>query len=247
MMFDNFYKKFGIKVPEGVLFYPCAGYDSLEPIELFGSLVDNMVFADIRDVKLPHPNCDMIFYHNVKSRVYKEKSQGEIHRGIIEEVHINLENRNLDISRSLNNYFSINLGSIRTVNRSKKIEWFLEDKSKIKLTTIKNDGFLSLLTLNDISVFFYRGDSPGEGGSGQWWFSPQLFKILTSKLVNGAIIVTDGNNFHPSYRDVSWSPLRERENRKDFEFNDIYFEYIGEYEETHRVCGIWRTTRRNRK
>jgi len=104
-----------------------------------------------------------------------------------------------------------------------------------------------LLTLNDISVFFYRGDSPGEGGSGQWWFSPQLFKILTSKLVNGAIIVTDGNNFHPNHRDVSWSPLRERDNRKDFEFNDIYFEYVGEYEETHRACGVWRTTRRNRK
>ncbi len=249
-MFDNFYKTYGVKVPEGVFFNPCAGYDTLEPIELFGSLVEEMIFADIREVRLPHPNCDKIIYHNSVSRVpseYREKFQGEIEKGIIEEVHISSGNLDKDISHWLNNYFNVNVGSIRNIIREKNIQWFLQNKNKINITTIKNDGFLSLLPVNDISVFFYRDDSPGEGGSGQWWFSQQLFKILTSKLVNGAIIVTDGHNFHPHHRNVSWSPLRESDNRKDFQFNDIYFEYIGEYEGNRRGCGVWRTTMRNRK
>ena len=47
-----------------------------------------------------------------------------------------------------------------------------------------------------VGVFFYRGDSRGEGGSGTRWLAlkrGQLFDVLT-KLVDGGLIVTDGSN-----------------------------------------------------
>ncbi len=247
IMFDKFYREYNIKVPEGILFYPGAGEDTLEPIELFGGLVDKLVFADIREITLPDTNCEKVFYNSVRNRYYSGRTKGEIEKGIVEEVHIKTQSTNIDIGNAMFKYFDMDIGSVRTVNNIRVEDWYLYNKDKIKINTFNNDGFLSLLNLTDISVFFYRGDSQGEGGSGQWWFSPQVFKVLTSRLTDGAIIITDGANFHPSYKMVSWSPLRDRENRQDFPYNDMYFEYIGEREGYGRSCGIWRVLRRNRK
>ena len=36
----------------------------------------------------------------------------------------------------------------------------------------------------DLAVFYYRGDSMGEGGSGQWWLGHELFNEVLSHLVD---------------------------------------------------------------
>ena len=57
------------------------------------------------------------------------------------------------------------------------------------------DGLLTLLDdLGPISVFFYRGDSAGEGGSNQQWLMPVLFDLVVSRLAEGGVILTDGSN-----------------------------------------------------
>lgn len=45
-----------------------------------------------------------------------------------------------------------------------------------------------------LAVFFYRGDSTGEGGSNQWWLGETLFIAIVLSLPEKGLIVTDGSN-----------------------------------------------------
>jgi len=57
------------------------------------------------------------------------------------------------------------------------------------------DGFLTRLeTIGPLAVFYYRGDSGGEGGSGQMWLMPVLFDFVVSQMLVGGLICTDGSN-----------------------------------------------------
>lgn len=242
-MFSKFYDYINIRIPEGVLFYPCSGNDIIEPIKLFGSLVDRMIFADINEIKLPKVNCSRVFINDRLVNHYKTDSDAFFEHGLIEEVHMNTELQSADIGPALARDFNMALGSVRPINRVSSIEYYLKNKNKLRVSIYNNDGFLSLLTLSKISVFFYRGDSKQEEGSGQWWFSPQLFKTLISRLVDGAIIVTDGGTFHPQYEHSSWSPLRDRDNRRDFCCYGSHFEYLGELPYDKGSCGVYKITK----
>lgn len=48
--------------------------------------------------------------------------------------------------------------------------------------------------LPEIAVFFYRGDSMGESGSGNLWLGNRLFPQLVARLQREAWVVTDGSN-----------------------------------------------------
>jgi hypothetical protein len=48
--------------------------------------------------------------------------------------------------------------------------------------------------MSDIAVFFYRGDSRGEGGSGVYVLGKKFFGRLAERLMDGALIITDGHN-----------------------------------------------------
>lgn len=48
--------------------------------------------------------------------------------------------------------------------------------------------------MNSIAVFFYRGDSRGEGGSGVYVLGKKFFDNLATRLIDGALIITDGHN-----------------------------------------------------
>lgn len=57
----------------------------------------------------------------------------------------------------------------------------------------KQDGIVTLLSdIDKLAIFFHRSDSPGEGGSNQWWLKEVLFPVVLSKLCNRGLIVTDG-------------------------------------------------------
>ncbi|MEI8363624.1 MAG: hypothetical protein WCG35_10460 [Betaproteobacteria bacterium] len=59
----------------------------------------------------------------------------------------------------------------------------------------QKDGVFTLIDdITNMSVFYYRGDSQGEGGSGQNWLGPVLFDLVLSRLMNGGLICTDGAN-----------------------------------------------------
>lgn len=69
------------------------------------------------------------------------------------------------------------------------------DRSDVVAVSHKKDGVLTLLDdISDLSVFYYRGDSPGEGGSNQWWMGPVLFDLVLSKILDGGLVCGDGSN-----------------------------------------------------
>jgi len=47
--------------------------------------------------------------------------------------------------------------------------------------------------LGKLGVFFYRGDSEGEGGSGDWWLASDNINRICESLIDGGLIVTDGS------------------------------------------------------
>ncbi len=64
-----------------------------------------------------------------------------------------------------------------------------------KVVLHRKDGLFTLLeNLSCISVFFYRGDSAGEGGSGQMWQGPVLLDLVLSRIMSGGLICVDESN-----------------------------------------------------
>ena len=59
----------------------------------------------------------------------------------------------------------------------------------------QRDGLLTVLDqIPFMSVFYYRGDSSGEGGSGQRWCSPVLLDLVFSRILNGGLLCCDESN-----------------------------------------------------
>lgn len=57
------------------------------------------------------------------------------------------------------------------------------------------DGFLTLIEkIHDLSIFFYRGDSASEGGSGVLWQGPVLIDILLTRIIDGGLFISDSSN-----------------------------------------------------
>jgi hypothetical protein len=71
------------------------------------------------------------------------------------------------------------------------------------------DGVLTLKykVNTKLAVFYYRGDSMGEDGIGQWWLGQELINEVLNRLIDGGLIVTDGSNHHPQEHNVPWSFL----------------------------------------
>jgi len=58
---------------------------------------------------------------------------------------------------------------------------------------------------NSIGIFFYRGDSLGEGGSGNLWMSRNHLSEICYKLIDGGLIITDGSNH--GWKKFSFKPI----------------------------------------
>ena len=59
--------------------------------------------------------------------------------------------------------------------------------------------------LSRLAIFFYRGDSLGEGGSGNLWLAPDHLADVLARLEDGGLIVTDGSNM--GRRTSEYQPL----------------------------------------
>lgn len=66
-------------------------------------------------------------------------------------------------------------------------------QSRIVVHWRRGFGQRSIACVDDIGVFFHRGDSPGEGGSNVYWLSPRWIGQVTTRLRDGGLVVTDGS------------------------------------------------------
>lgn len=164
-----------ITIPKGILYYPCCGADTHEPIRLFLKYVDQFHFADIHNISLT-----AVEGQEARNRLNKIFERGEfcggregslpqpyLHHWIVEKnimVHTKNDQETQDFKKTLSDdgWTPKNPGIYQETWSNSR------DGSKIKVFCHCNDGIITLSSLNNLSVFFYRGDSIGEGGSGQW-------------------------------------------------------------------------------
>lgn len=67
--------------------------------------------------------------------------------------------------------------------------------SKVKVSFLVGDVRQVVSSLKSVDVLFYRGDSPGEGGSGVFVLGDSFLPRILERLnPEGSLIITDGSN-----------------------------------------------------
>jgi hypothetical protein len=250
--------KFNLEVPDGILFYPCCGDDTYEPLRLFIDTVSDFHFADNEFLpKLPKLECEI---EGVLDPIRNERPMRNVNSNIVipkviignaksikcedyipNEILEQLKERNIRSTGFRNN-----------TTITYKQEWLYtpQDGRKIEVYRHIQDGLITFMTLDKVSVFFLRGDSEGEGGSGQRWFQESIFKLILEKLVDGGLIVTDGSSSDPgSYESAIWKSLwkNRRTNKndnpqkpEDFYYNDRKFVCIEKCGHRYGPVYVWK-------
>ena len=109
--------------------------------------------------------------------------------------------------------------------------------------------------ISRLSIFFYRGDSQGEGGSGNNWYGRDPGKRIWDKLVDGGWLVTDLSN---SYSQDAFLEIAIEQNlgtlQKASELLDPMYQFysesidrtfkcIGTLSDRYRPCLIFQITK----
>ncbi|MGK7864923.1 hypothetical protein [Falsiroseomonas sp. E2-1-a4] len=164
------------------LFYPCAGGDIAEPLQVFAPVISDFWFSDIgypAGLKMaPALRSFGGFTYTLTGKLINGDPLATIERrdGY----------RFLPPSRRIETYSRPDGSSFRVIRR--------RGFGEIALGTEFPDM--------SVGVFFHRGDSPGEGGSNVRFFENKwrrheplrnLFSTLIRKLTEPALIVSDGS------------------------------------------------------
>lgn len=202
----------------GALFYPSCGRDSFEPIRMFIDSVTEFHFVDYHRI----PPLPLILRENrtmiqgtgleIERRVQSEPSQEH------SEGHHNFVMYSANEEKRFQETWEYTIGG---------------NRRSVEILRHHCDNLEAFDLVKNISVFFYRGDSVGEGGSGQMWMGIELFPKIVEKLNQRAIIVTDGAN-HDLYleknKSIPWQPMLDcypHEKSRDFYYQDRQFVHIG--------------------
>jgi hypothetical protein len=213
------------------LFYPCSGRDLAEPVRLFAPFVKSFWFADIS-------------YFPVAGSVHRaapalapstglEFVSAEIRENLIPECEWIDDPKYARVAPCI------------------RAETYRHPRSAelIVICRHRRRGPSALRSLHEpVGVFFYRGDSGGEGGSGTLWLTvsrrgANVFLEVLDRLVDGGLIVTDGSNCLPNDGHNPYRHFAEaaeawaRESAcEDFSFRDPdgrYFRLLG------RPSSLW--------
>lgn len=254
LMIESIKSIYNISLPNGILFYPCCGDDTYEPIMQFIDTATEFHFVDIKRVpRFPILEC------NNKAPAGTARNNNRNGRSLV--IPSSLIERLVDRQRKDTVVDETNITRLKQmgikssgyrgqVTISKKEIWesSISTNGKIMIYGHKQDGLIKFLDFYEIGIFYLRGDSLGEGGSGQQWFQPKLFDLILDKLVNGGFIVTDGSGLHYETRDiVPWKNLWggldfSGLDRKpdDFIYRDSYFSCIGKCGERYGPVFLWK-------
>lgn len=164
------------------LFYPCSGNDLSSPLAVFGPYCVDFWFVDIGYFRGPSP---------LQVRPVLSRSQG------YELVDVKV--RSADLPREEWRHdpkYDNRQPEILTETYSQ-----IESGRQINVHRHRRRGPSALRKeIGQLGVFFYRGDSPGESGSGTLWLTHRrsrrrrwLMDEVLEKLVDGGLIVTDGS------------------------------------------------------
>jgi len=197
-------------IPVPTLYHPCCGNDLEQPLSIFMNHISWFVFVDKA-------------YHNPTGyKVRYDSAPRFLSRAgykRTERTEARLDPDFVARKRMFECY-------IEPISVNEK--WIgKKDKRSLTVTFRKGSGINSLLgpsdnrlPLGEIGVFFYRGDSFGEGGSAIPWGTKKegpgrsgkyLLDLVLERMPPGALLVTDGSNMHLRRRRTDrhspWYPL----------------------------------------
>jgi hypothetical protein len=162
------------------LFYPCSGIDFETPRGLFAPYVQDFWFVDIG---------------------YFRQASPESPRRFLE---LNGGYEFLDVQMRLPNIPETEWHDDERYDSSPYVRTetyrHISSGRTVRIHLHKRRGPSALDTeIDKLGVFFYRGDSEGEGGSGTLWLTVHrktvnLIDKVLDKLIDGGLIVTDGSN-----------------------------------------------------
>ena len=172
------------------LFYPCSGADLLTPVTLFAGMVATLHFVDrgyfrpghqdTRHFGLDHPVAEA-------RPILPPAHEWSVLKKCHEELDSKDDEDDEEDYDPWRRYRGI----------ASLTETYHHNPSgrEFRLIRSNDDARRAFDGLNDpLGVFFYRGDSLGEGGSGILWNDAPLLERVMGKLVNGGLLVTDGAN-----------------------------------------------------
>ena len=199
------------------LFYPSAGSDFKEPIKTFMPWIDEFWFVDVNyDEKCPR--------------------LADVGFRLISSSYFELTGRTISLDYpfripvSSQQYLHVPSGREFTAN-------FCRGRGY--------DAFRSAFRVpqRPLSVFFYRGDSQGEGGSGFMWLKRRTARYIVDQLDSHSVLVSDGSNAMPELskfhcnQDIGASAVEESE---EFGFRGKQFSCIGYLGERYGPTLVWK-------
>lgn len=205
------------------LFYPCCGRDFGLPLGIFGPYIVDFWFVDVKpDVRFPDRALPGFV---VLGRERFSSSGTTIERKkpfTIETERVILRNARTGRTLRVNVCHGRGYDAFRL---------FFKDRQPRQ----------------PFSVFFYIGDSIGEGGNGFFWLGEERLANLLEVLEGGGLIVTDGSNSDvPQLRRFYLSRNIERAAlaaAEPFEFSGKWrFECISYLGERYGPILVWRVT-----
>jgi len=157
------------------LFYPSCGKDIYDPIKLYMAFVTDFWFVDVSEQcqSIPRETRELLQslgYEQKKHIALKELHGTTIHK---QEPYV------------------IKVKTFTYTNG--------DESSAVHVHRCCGKGYNALRSIFDensytLGVFYYRGDSPGECGSGFYWLGSKTFPHVLRRLGNGGHVVTDGSN-----------------------------------------------------
>lgn len=167
-------------VDDTALFYPCSGNDLEVPLRLFLPCVTEFWFVDRGYFTPGHQNTKRYGFDRPADEVEPllggDADYSLLRKGIAGMPSWSLYNRDIEPCILTETYQHLPSGKTIKIKRRRGYGF----------SAFRND-------IRQIGVFFYRGDSQGEGGSGNLWLKPDHIDEICTKLINGGLLVTDGS------------------------------------------------------
>jgi hypothetical protein len=177
------------RINNSKLFYTCSGNDLKIPIELFSPYVTDFWFVDKGYFSRGH---DYTKDYGLDVPADKQRSVLDADRQYkLLNTKINgpynwpPDDKHITPCILSETYRHIQSNREVTIHRRRGYGFF---------------AFRNEKEIDKLGVFFYRGDSSGEGGSGNLWLKPEHLDKVCNKLIDGGLIVSDGSDGCPWHR-----------------------------------------------
>lgn len=171
------------------LFYPCSGNDLIAPLQMFGPFINTFWFVDRGYFSPGHQD----------TRHYGMDGSADMQEPLLgHEPLYTLRKVTIDGPPSWDRYK-------RDIEPCIRSEVYQHAPTGRQITVHLRRGYGRSAFhkhIRTIGIFFYRGDSLGGGGSGNFWLKPEHLDRVIDRLVDGGLIVTDGSN-------SGWSGYRQ--------------------------------------